>query len=259
DERNGEGEGWEIDQDPNLLEENLDLCLVADKTRIVKGSPLTFNNHLLVFAVLSNGMDPLEILLLKIGFWVQVHNLFNGMYLESMAKQFGDFIGEFVEYDAKSVAEDLVDVMIESCLNEEQPINVVDRKKKRPRLFNEGSGLRSPDLNKLAGLGNEESLTFSTAEPVGQENSSHVIFLIETKLDVRKMEKIRHKFGYGNGIDASFVGTRVGLSLGQKDGFDIFLQGYCANCIDVMLTDSEVELSWRFTGFYGAQERRMRA
>ncbi|MBA0724524.1 hypothetical protein Golax_021210 [Gossypium laxum] len=50
-------------------------------------------------------MDPLEILLLKTGFWVQVHNLFNGMYLESMAKQFGDFIGEFVEYDAKSVAE----------------------------------------------------------------------------------------------------------------------------------------------------------
>ncbi|MBA0722862.1 hypothetical protein Golax_003502, partial [Gossypium laxum] len=64
------------------------------------GSPWTFNNQLSVFAVLSNGIDPLETPLLKAGFWVQVHNLPSGMYSESIAKQFGDFIGEFVEYQA---------------------------------------------------------------------------------------------------------------------------------------------------------------
>lgn len=29
DEGNGEGKGWEIDQDQDLVEENLDLCLVG--------------------------------------------------------------------------------------------------------------------------------------------------------------------------------------------------------------------------------------
>ncbi|KAG4141607.1 hypothetical protein ERO13_D06G084550v2, partial [Gossypium hirsutum] len=45
-----------------------------------------------------------------------------------------------------------------------------------------------------------------------KENRPHVIFLFETKLDARKMEKIRRKFGYGNGIDVPSVGTRSGLS-----------------------------------------------
>lgn len=37
----------------------------AEETRIMKGSLWTFNNHLLVVADLTNGMDPLEIPLLK--------------------------------------------------------------------------------------------------------------------------------------------------------------------------------------------------
>lgn len=54
----------------------------ADKTRIVNSSPWTFNNHLFVFTALSNGMDSLEVPLLKVGFWVQIHNLPSGMYTE---------------------------------------------------------------------------------------------------------------------------------------------------------------------------------
>lgn len=70
----------------------------------MKGSPWTFNNQLLVFADLTNGIDPLEIQLLKARFWVQVHNLLGGMYSETMAKQFGNFIGDFIDYDAKAIA-----------------------------------------------------------------------------------------------------------------------------------------------------------
>ncbi|PPS07691.1 hypothetical protein GOBAR_AA12950 [Gossypium barbadense] len=165
----------------------------------MNGSPWTFNNHLLVLAVLPNGMDPLEIPLLKVGFWVQIHNLPSVMYSESMAKQFGDFIGEFVEHDAKSVAMGLRNFKWE----------------KRPRLLDKGNRLRSPDLNNSTRLENEKGSTFSTVEPAGQhwlkENRPHVIFLIETKLDARKMERIRRKFGYGNGIDVPSVGTRGGL------------------------------------------------
>ncbi|MBA0664969.1 hypothetical protein Goklo_004897, partial [Gossypium klotzschianum] len=48
-----------------------------DFDRVVKGAPWTFNNHLLVFHHLKHGDDPLE---------------------------FGDFIGNFVDYDVKAIA-----------------------------------------------------------------------------------------------------------------------------------------------------------
>lgn len=76
----------------------------AKITRVVKGSPWTFNSHLLFIETLSNSVDPLETPLLKARFWVQIHNLPAGFYSELMAKQFGVFIREFMEYDAKFVA-----------------------------------------------------------------------------------------------------------------------------------------------------------
>lgn len=44
-------------------------------------------------------------------FWVQVHSLPTEMYTKAMAKQFGDFIGKFKDYDAKAVAAGLRNFM----------------------------------------------------------------------------------------------------------------------------------------------------
>lgn len=52
----------------------------ADLSRIIKGAPWTFNNHLLVFEQLQSGVDPLEVLLIKAMFWVQIHNLPAGIF-----------------------------------------------------------------------------------------------------------------------------------------------------------------------------------
>ncbi|KAK5834505.1 hypothetical protein PVK06_018386 [Gossypium arboreum] len=76
----------------------------VDLDRVVKGWPCTFNNHLLVIHTLKEGDDPLEVPLLYANFWVQIHNLPLGMYLEAMAKQFSDFVGVFLDYDAKAIA-----------------------------------------------------------------------------------------------------------------------------------------------------------
>lgn len=67
-------------------------------------------------------------LLLKAAFWVQIHNLPTGMYTEQMTKQFGKFIGEYVEYDAKTMAVGLRNFMRISILVDiRQPLK---RKKK---------------------------------------------------------------------------------------------------------------------------------
>ncbi|MBA0750762.1 hypothetical protein Gogos_002151 [Gossypium gossypioides] len=66
--------------------------------------PLRFFNHLLVFHRLQVGEDLVNVPLRFFTFWVQVHDLPIGLFLESTAKQLGDFVGEFSEYDSKSLS-----------------------------------------------------------------------------------------------------------------------------------------------------------
>ncbi|KAK5802177.1 hypothetical protein PVK06_029760 [Gossypium arboreum] len=50
---------------------------------------------------LLENKDPMEIPLTYSFFWVQIHDMLLEMISEAITKQFGDFIGSFVEYDAK--------------------------------------------------------------------------------------------------------------------------------------------------------------
>ncbi|MBA0792610.1 hypothetical protein Gohar_017094, partial [Gossypium harknessii] len=82
-----------------------------DFDRVVKGTPWTFNNHLLVFHHLKQGEGPLEVDLLFTSLWIQIHNFPPGMFMATIAKQFGDFIGTFVDYDVKTIAAGLRNYM----------------------------------------------------------------------------------------------------------------------------------------------------
>ncbi|XP_016704246.1 uncharacterized protein [Gossypium hirsutum] len=75
----------------------------VDRDRVVKGSPYTFNNHLLIFSILKEEDNPLEVPLNHAEFWVQIHNLPSSLYSKAIARQFGDFIGSFVDYDTKAI------------------------------------------------------------------------------------------------------------------------------------------------------------
>lgn len=67
------------------------------------GTPWTFNNYILIFNWLEKDKDPLQALLYFINFWVQIHDLHNGLISQMMAKQFGNFIGTFLEHNVKSL------------------------------------------------------------------------------------------------------------------------------------------------------------
>ncbi|MBA0549439.1 hypothetical protein Golob_020470 [Gossypium lobatum] len=82
---NREMEVWEFEQDEAAGEPFSDLCL--------------------------QGEDPLEVDLLYTEFWVQIHNLPLGMFTEAIAKQFGDFIGDFMDYDVKTIVAGLRNYM----------------------------------------------------------------------------------------------------------------------------------------------------
>ncbi|MBA0786908.1 hypothetical protein Gotri_027097 [Gossypium trilobum] len=70
-----------------------------DMNRVLKGSPWTFNNHLLVLYKLELGEDPLQIPLVLTHFWVQIYNIPTGFFSDNLAVQLGNFLGNFMEHD----------------------------------------------------------------------------------------------------------------------------------------------------------------
>ncbi|MBA0739311.1 hypothetical protein Gogos_012595 [Gossypium gossypioides] len=70
-----------------------------DMERVLKGSPWTFNNHLLVLYKLQWGEDPLKVPLIFTPFWVQIHDIPIGFFSENLAVQ----LGNFIEYDGSNL------------------------------------------------------------------------------------------------------------------------------------------------------------
>lgn len=66
-----------------------------DLERVIKGSPWTFNSHLLLLYKLNWGEDPLQVPLIMTPFWVQIHDVPIGLFFESLAVQLGNFFGVF--------------------------------------------------------------------------------------------------------------------------------------------------------------------
>ncbi|KAH1096826.1 hypothetical protein J1N35_013747 [Gossypium stocksii] len=74
-----------------------------DLKQLLDGMRRFFNRHLIIFHILIEKEEPNIVPLWDTVFWVQIHNLSIGFITEGMARQFGDFIGRFVEYDASMV------------------------------------------------------------------------------------------------------------------------------------------------------------
>ncbi|GMI85726.1 hypothetical protein HRI_002241900 [Hibiscus trionum] len=75
----------------------------VDMLRVLEGCPWFFNNHLLILHRIEKGEDPMLVSLDTAMFWVQVHDIPTGLISEPMVRQFGNFIGQFLDYDSKLV------------------------------------------------------------------------------------------------------------------------------------------------------------
>ncbi|KAH1106130.1 hypothetical protein J1N35_009898 [Gossypium stocksii] len=76
---------------------------------------------------------------------------------------------------------------------------------------------------------------------------------METKLCATKMEAVRRRCGFLNGIDVSAEGSRGGLSFEWNGNNLVILQSFSKYHIDVEVQEED-SARWRFTGFYGAPE-----
>ncbi|KAG8498722.1 hypothetical protein CXB51_005051 [Gossypium anomalum] len=74
-----------------------------DLNRVMEGMPWFLIDILLFFHRLLRGEDPNMVPLWEIVFWVQIHNLPIGFTSEGTARQLGDFIGKFMDYDTSVI------------------------------------------------------------------------------------------------------------------------------------------------------------
>ncbi|MBA0660417.1 hypothetical protein Goklo_012435 [Gossypium klotzschianum] len=102
------------DEEDKILHIERDLNFVPerffhkiDMDRVVKGSLRTFNNHLLMLYCLTKGEDSLKVPLINVNFLVQIHEIRTSFFIESLARQLGNFLRKFLEYDGTNFGKGL--------------------------------------------------------------------------------------------------------------------------------------------------------
>ena len=101
------------------------------------------------------------------------------------------------------------------------------------------------------GLGNLEAVL--TLHNLVKTQEPKVLFLMETKLDSKRMEGIRVKLRFKLCFSVPSLGRSGDLAMLSNDPVGLSIQNFSQNHIDshVQINDSII---WRFTGFYGHPE-----
>lgn len=79
-------------------------CNEVDFKRVIDGMSWFFNRHLMVFHKLEEGEDPVLVPIIHTNFWVQIHDFPPDCMSEGMARQLGNFIGNFLDYDVEIIS-----------------------------------------------------------------------------------------------------------------------------------------------------------
>lgn len=72
---------------------------INDMQWVMTGDTWSFDGAMLVTNTIDNGVDPLEVPLFELSFWIQLHGLLDGFMTEAAGKQLGDFFGSFLLHD----------------------------------------------------------------------------------------------------------------------------------------------------------------
>ncbi|KAA3489009.1 reverse transcriptase [Gossypium australe] len=85
-----------------------------------------------------------------------------------------------------------------------------------------------------------------------KQHNPNMVFFMETKVNDKRMERIRRRSGFINGIEVGADGSRGGLCLAWREECKVSLRTLSKNHIDVLIEERNVQEVWRFTGFYGS-------
>ena len=106
------------------------------------------------------------------------------------------------------------------------------------------------------GLGNPE--TVSELLKIVRREDPNIVFLMETRLDSRKLEFLRVRLGMAGCLGVDRHGLGGGLALLWSSAITVYIKNFSHHHIDADVV-FEDGLHWRVTGFYGHPERGLRA
>jgi hypothetical protein len=84
-----------------------------------------------------------------------------------------------------------------------------------------------------------------------KEKRPSLVFLMETKLRSRKMERIRCKVGFKNLFVVDSIGKGGGLALFWNEDLKMEIKNFSSRHINGVVTIPLTDQQWKFTGFYG--------
>ncbi|KAG8490687.1 hypothetical protein CXB51_013810 [Gossypium anomalum] len=164
-----------------------------------------------------------------------------------MAKQFGDFLGKFLEYDINSGdGFEKIYVYSYSLGHGESYCPIRLRIEPDKTVFSWDRSLRAATWRNMVAsrwLRQGDSSQWSNESLEGNNQ--------KTKLNAKKMKTVRLKCGFENGIDIVSSGSRGGIFLGWKGNSLIQLKSFSSSHINVKVHDDEIDAVWHLTGFYG--------
>ena len=73
-----------------------------DMQKVLQKGPWFFNKHMMVLGAMAEGESPEDVALHTVPFWIQVHSLPVGYMAETVGRNIGNYVGEFLEYDEKN-------------------------------------------------------------------------------------------------------------------------------------------------------------
>ena len=85
-----------------------------------------------------------------------------------------------------------------------------------------------------------------------------IVFLSETKVKTKRMERIRDWIRFANGLFIPSCGPSGGLVLLWTREIDLEIKSFGNHHIDAIVTETSLSFKWRITGFYGHPQTHMR-
>ena len=86
----------------------------------------------------------------------------------------------------------------------------------------------------------------------------YLVFLMESKANVKRMEKVKYKLGFSTGLFVPSKGCSGGLALLWSKEVNLEIQSYSPHHIDAIISKQQNNNTWRFTRFYGHPETHLR-
>ncbi|MBA0699030.1 hypothetical protein Goari_000703 [Gossypium aridum] len=189
----------------------------VDVDRVERNGPWNFNSHLLVLHRLVQWENSLTLQITEVNFWILVNDIpyvvqlaYKGIMRLRVWLDVGSLLKRKKKLLLSNVSDSFDDEMV---IREEEnsPMHNLDGLK-RPRTLSFSSGVSA---NKDSTEASDILLprTLQRLRHMLRDSNPSVVFLIETKLKGSRLERIRCKCGYINGIDVDSNGRSGCLSM----------------------------------------------